>query len=100
MRTLFQNDARSFNRIADPLDAANAAGAPGAAVHEEGIELHAAIAGEQAAAAGVEGFIIFQADDGGLHRAARASATSQNAPPFTQPVTHTLTRRFNHADPD
>ena len=38
------------------------------AVHEQGVELHAAVAGEEAAASGVEGVVVFEDGDGGLDR--------------------------------
>src|SRR5215468_4313320 len=61
MRAFIEHQPRGLNGIADALYAANAAGAQGGAVHHQGIELHAAIAGEKAAAAGIKGFVVFMA---------------------------------------
>lgn len=48
------------------FDAGDAAGFHTAAVHEEGVELDAAVGGEEGAAAGVEGGVVFKDGDGGL----------------------------------
>jgi hypothetical protein len=64
--TLFENDSRGFDWIAEALDAGHAAGLHTAAIHEQRVELHAAIGGEEAAEARVEGGIVFKHDDGGF----------------------------------
>ena len=64
MRTVAENFAGGANRVAQTLDASDAAAAQGRAVHDEGIELHLAIAIQETAAAGVEGFVIFHHDHG------------------------------------
>src|SRR5271170_2365149 len=66
VRTLIENEARGLNGIAQALDAGHASGAHGASVHEQGVELHAAIAGEEAAASGIEGVVVFEDGNGGL----------------------------------
>jgi hypothetical protein len=63
---LFEDEAGGLDGVAEALDAGNAAGFHAAAVHEEGVELDAAVGGEEAAAAGVEGRVIFENGDGGL----------------------------------
>ena len=64
MRTLLENQARGLNGIAQALHAGHSAGFHSSAIHEQCIELHAAVGGEEAAAAGVEGRIIFKHRDG------------------------------------
>ena len=60
MRTLLKDETRGVDRIAKPLDAGNTTGFHAAAVHQESVELNAAVGGEEAAAAGVEGRIVFE----------------------------------------
>jgi len=56
---LLEDEAGGLDGIAEALDAGDAAGFHAAAVHEEGVELDAAVGGEEAAAAGVEGGVVF-----------------------------------------
>jgi hypothetical protein len=59
----------------DVSDAAYRAGAQCAAVHDGGIEFVPAVEGEHGAAAGIEGGIVFEHDNGaghGLHAGAAA----------------------------
>ena len=65
--TFFKNQAGGLDGIAEVLDTGDAAGAHAAAVHEEGVELDAAVGGEEAAAAGVEGGVVFKDGDGGFN---------------------------------
>jgi hypothetical protein len=60
VRTLVEYEAGSLDGIAKALDAGDAAGAKGSAVHEEGVKLDPAIGGEEAAAAGVKGGVVFE----------------------------------------
>ena len=96
VRTFIQNEPRCANRIANALHTANATGAQSSAIHHEGIELHAAVAGEKAAAAGVKGFIVFHADDSGFHGVHRRAAAFQNVPAFIQRHLHAVSMGFNH----
>ena len=66
VRRLVEHKPRGLDGVAQTLDAGDAAGAQGAAVHHQGVELHAAIAGEEGTAAGVEGVVVFHDGDGGL----------------------------------
>ena len=69
--------------LRNALDASHAAAAQGGAVHDEGVELHPAVAVEKAAAARVKSFVIFHDDDGFFNRIERGSAafsTRQPAP--------------------
>jgi len=62
----FEDEAGGLDGVAEALDAGHAAGFHAATVHEEGIELDTAVGGEEAAAAGVEGGVVFKDGDGGL----------------------------------
>ncbi len=62
----FEDEACGLNGVAEAFDAGDAAGAEVGTVHEEGVELDAAVAGEEGAAAGVEGVVVFHDGDGGL----------------------------------
>ena len=66
VRAFVEDEAGSADGVTEAFDAGDAAGAKIGAVHEEGVELDAAIAGEEAAATGVEGVVIFHDDDGGF----------------------------------
>ena len=63
---LFEDQAGGLDGVAEALDAGHAAGFHAAAVHEQGVELDAAVGGEKAAAAGVEGGVVFEDGDGGF----------------------------------
>ena len=60
------------------FDAGDAAGSEGGAVHEEGVELDAAFAGEEGAATGVEGGVVFEDGDGGFDGVGGAAAVFEN----------------------
>jgi hypothetical protein len=66
MGALFEDKARGVDGIADAFDAGDATGFHAATVHEERVELDAAIGGEEAAATGVEGGIVFEDGDCGF----------------------------------
>ena len=78
MRALFEDQAGGLDGVAEALDAGHAAGLHAAAVHEEGIELDAAIGGEEAAAAGVEGGVVFEDGDGGFDGVESRAAAGKN----------------------
>src|SRR6476620_4941929 len=61
VRALVQHEASGLYGIANALNAADTTGTERGAIHHEGVELHAAVAGEKAAAAGVKDFIVFHA---------------------------------------
>ena len=88
VRAFIQDQARGPDGIADVLHAAHAAGAKRGPVHHEGIELHAAVAGEKAAAAGVKSLIVFHAGDGGFHGVQRRAAAFQHMPALGQRFLH------------
>jgi len=64
VRTFFQDQPSGLNGVAESFDASHAAGLHASAVHEEGIELNAAVRGEKAAASGVEGGVVLKNGDG------------------------------------
>jgi len=68
MRTFFEDQTGGLNGVAKTLDAGDTAGFHATAVHEKGIELNASVGSQEAAAAGVEGGIIFKDSDGGFNR--------------------------------
>ena len=67
VRALLENETRGLDGVAEALDAGHAASLHAAAVHEEGVELDAAFRGEEAAAPGVEGGVVFKNADSGFH---------------------------------
>jgi hypothetical protein len=78
VRALLENDARGVDRIANTLDAGDATGLHAAAVHEESIELHAAVGSEEATASGVEGGVVFKDGDGCLDGIDGCAAAGQD----------------------
>ncbi len=66
MRRLLEDESGGADGVAKTLHAGDAAGAESRAVHEESVELDAAVAGEKGAATGVEGVVVFHGHDGGL----------------------------------
>jgi hypothetical protein len=65
--TLLEDEAGSLNGVAETLDAGYSAGLHAATIHEESVELDTAIGGEKAAAAGVEGGVVFKDGDGSFY---------------------------------
>jgi len=63
----FKDEAGGLDGVAKVLDTGDTAGAHAATVHEERVKLDAAIGGEEAAAAGVEGGVVFKDGDGGFN---------------------------------
>ena len=78
MGRLFQDEAGSFDGIAQALDAGNAAGFHAASVHKESVKLDTAVGGEKAAETGVKGGVIFKDSDGGLDSIDRRAASGQD----------------------
>ncbi len=87
---LVEDEPSGLDGIAEALHAGHAAGAQGGAVHQERVELHAAIAGEEAAASGVEGGIVFEDGDGSLDRIERAAAAFEDLPAFLERIEDAL----------
>src|ERR1700674_3162104 len=68
VRALRQDLARGTHWISQPFHAAHYASAQSGSIHDERVELHFAVAVEEAATAGVEGLVIFHNDDCFLDR--------------------------------
>lgn len=66
VRTFFEHQAGGLDGIVEALDAGDASGTKRVAFHDEGVELDATVGGEEAAASGVEGDVLFHDGDGGL----------------------------------
>src|SRR5258708_4404182 len=77
MRALVEDEARGLDWIAEALDASDPASAERGAIHEQGVELDVAVAGEKAASAGVEGLIVFENSDSGFDGFDRTGAVFQ-----------------------
>ncbi len=75
---VFEDQAGSLNGVVEALDAGHAASLQAATVHEEGIELDAAVGGEKAAMAGIEGRVIFEDGDGSFDRVEGRSAARED----------------------
>src|SRR5208282_5933643 len=80
VRAVAENFAGGAHRVAQTLHASDAAAAEGRALHDEGVELHLAVAVQETAAAGVKGFIVFHYDDGLFDRVQSGAAALQHAP--------------------
>ena len=81
VRALLQHQPRRLDGIAQALHAGHAAGLHAAAVHQKCVELHAAVGGEEAAAARVEGGIVFQHRHGSLDGVERRAAPGEDPYP-------------------
>ena len=66
VRAFVEDEAGGLDGVAQALDTGDSAGAEGVAVHDEGVELDAAVAGEEAATSSVEGGVVFEFGDGGF----------------------------------
>jgi len=94
VRALFEDEARGVDGIAEAFDTGNAAGLHAASVHEERVELDAAVGGEEAAAAGVEGGIVFEDGDGGLDGIDGCAAAGEDLMADSESVTDSGLVRF------
>src|SRR5262249_21834359 len=87
--TLLEHQPGSLNRVADVLDAADAARSHGGSVHHERVHLYAAVAGQEAAAARVESFVILHGHDSSFNGVQSLAAALQYAPSFGDRLLHT-----------
>ena len=83
-----ENEARGVNGIAQVLDASDAAGFHATAVHEESVELHAAVGGEKASATSVKGRVIFEDGNCCFDRVECGAATGENFVAGDEGVSH------------
>jgi hypothetical protein len=79
VRALFEDEAGGLDGVAEALDTGYAAGFHASAVHEECVELDAAVGGEEATAAGVEGGVVFKDGDGGFNGVEGGTAAGEDA---------------------
>jgi len=79
VRALFEDEAGGLDGVAEALDTGNAAGFHASAVHEEGVKLDAAVGGEEAAATGVEGGVVFKDGDGGFNGVEGGTAEGEDS---------------------
>ena len=77
---LVEDEAGGLDGVLEALDAGDAAGAEVFAVHQQGVELDAAVAGEEGAAAGVEGVVVFHDGDGGFDGVDGGAAALERGP--------------------
>ena len=82
--------------LRNALNTAHAAAAQGGAIHDERVELHFAVAIQKAAAAGVEGLVIFHDDDSFFDRIERRPAALEHAPARSHGVAHAVEMSFHH----
>ena len=78
MRALLEDETGGVNGIAEAFDAGDPAGFHASTIHEECIELDAAVRGEEAAATGVEGGIVFEDGDGGFDGVDGSASASED----------------------
>ena len=76
----FEDDAGGLDGVAETFDAGYASGAEVGAAHEEGVELDAAVAGEEGASAGVEGVVVFHDGDGGFYGVDGGATSGESGP--------------------
>ena len=96
VRAVAKDLAGGADGIAQTLDAADAATAEGLAIHDEGVELHFAVAIEKTAAAGVESFVVFHHDDGLFNRVEGGAAQFQHTPTGRRGVADAMEVRLDH----
>jgi hypothetical protein len=97
MRTLGQNLSRRPHWIAHPLHAPDTPGPQRRPIHDERIQLHLAVAIQEATAAGVEGLVVFHDDNGFLDSIKRPATTLQHTPTRSESVANSVQVRLHHA---
>jgi hypothetical protein len=75
---VFEDEAGGLNGVAKSLDTSHAASLHAATVHEKCVELDGSVRGKKAAAARVEGGVIFENGDGSFDRIDGRSAARKN----------------------
>jgi hypothetical protein len=78
MRTLFEDEACRMDGVAQPFYARDTSRLHPATVHQKRVKLHAAVGGEKAATASVEGGIVFEYRNGGLDGVDGSAAAGEN----------------------
>src|SRR5262249_23574890 len=64
--------------------------------HHERVKLDASVTSQEAAAASVEGLVVFHGDNRGLHRIQGFAAALQHVPAFGQRLFNALQMRINY----
>ena len=80
VRTFLEQTAGEADGIADALDGSNRTGLESRAIHDDCVELNAAVDGEVRAVARVESGIFLEDDDGGFDGIQGAAAAGKNLP--------------------
>src|ERR1700719_4652575 len=96
MRAVTKNFSGGAHRVAQALDATDAAPAQGRAVHDESVELHFAISIQETAAAGIECLVVFKNNDSLFDRVESRAAAFQHAPSSGGCITHAAEVRLDH----
>src|SRR5947209_5059419 len=96
MRAFAQDLARSAHRVAQVLDASHTTGAKRGTIHDQGVELHAAIAVEEAAASGIEGLVVFHDDDSFFDGIEGGAAALEHPPSRGDGIIDTADSGLNH----
>ncbi len=95
VRAEIHDQSSRVDGIAQPLHAGNAAGTQRGAIHEQCVQLHSTIVGEETAAAGVEGFVVFHHSDSGLDRIDRGRTFFQQRVACGEGVGYALAVRLD-----
>src|SRR5581483_776722 len=96
MRAVAENLARQADRIRDVLDTTHAASPQRGSFHDQSVQLHLAVAIEEAAPPGVKCLVIFHDDDRLLDRVQSGATALENAPPLGRCLADTLQVRLYH----
>ena len=67
VRAFFEDEAGGLDRVAQSFHARDSASFHASAIHEQGVQLYAAIAGKETPPPGVEGGIVFHDGHGSLN---------------------------------
>src|SRR5437588_12928230 len=96
MRAFAQDFACGADWICNVFHASDAAGAQSVAIHDERIELHLALAVQEAAATSIKGLVIFHHDYASLDRVERRTAALEDAPARVNGVADAIEVSFDH----
>src|ERR1700691_638859 len=96
MRTLAQNLPCRANWITQALHATHASGPKRRTIHNQGIQLHLAVAIQKAASTRVEDLVVFHDDDRFLHSIKSRTAAFQHAPARRDSVAYAMQVSVHH----
>ena len=80
VRRLVEHEPRGLDRVRRRSTQATPPARSVLAVHHQRVELHAAVAGEEGAAAGVEGVVVFHDGDGGFDGVEGGAVLREHSP--------------------